>query len=308
MRRKTYLFIIPILFAIYGCDSNMLESVADDSSDAAYIEEATIALNDGNYDEAISLLEGKFDPASPDTEVGRILASAYMGKAGIDLTYIIENSDSGGNDSFDSIASALSLQLTSQAQAASFVQAKAESSTDPKFIVSSSLATLMSNLEDAQEVLLALVDYYTGNNLTAQDDDVVQLGMASALHFIMKIGYCAGDFRNYNAPVNKYAYQEVFPQDEDWPTLLNNLAAYIDSHSEIVLSLQEDLANVYEAVLVLITNNGTDDDVADEFNDFMRELLGLSDSAGQAEILSAIDTFDGSMLADYIANELLEYN
>jgi hypothetical protein len=308
MRRKTYLLIIAILFAFYGCDSNMLESIADDSSDAADIEEATIALNDGDYDEAISLLEGKFDPASPDLEVGRILASAYMGKAGIDLTYIIENSDSGGDDSFDSIASALSVEVTSQAQAASFVQAKAESSTDPRFIVLLTMYDLLTNLENAQAILLALVDYYTGNNLTVQDDDVVQLGMASALHFIMKIGYCAGASRDYNAPVNKYAYQEVFPQAEDWTTLLSNLAAYIDSHSEIVLSLQEDLANVYAAVLVLITNNGADDDVADEFNDFMREILGLSDSASQAEILSEIDNFDGSMLADYIANELLEYN
>jgi hypothetical protein len=307
MRRKTYLLIIAILFAFYGCDSNMLESIADDSSDAADIEEATIALNDGDYDEAISLLEGKFDPASPDLEVGRILASAYMGKAGIDLTYIIENSDSGGDDSFDSIASALSVEVTSQAQAASFVQAKAESSTDPRFIVLLTMYDLLTNLENAQAILLALVDYYTGNNLTVQDDDVVQMGMASALHFIMKIGYCVGDFMDYNAPINKYAYREVFPQDEAWLTLLGNLATYMDSHSEIILSLQEDLANVYAAVLVLITNNGADDDVADEFNDFMRELLGLSDSAGQAEILSAIDDFDGSRLAEYIETELLGY-
>lgn len=308
MRRITYLLLIVILFAFYGCDSNMLGSIANDSSDAAVIEEATIALNDGNYDEAIDLLEGKFDPASPDPEVGRILASAYMGKAGIDLTYIIENSESGGDDSFDSIASALSLEVTSQAQAASFVQAKAEASTDPRFIVTSSVATLLTYLADSQEILNALVDYYTDNNITAHDDDVVQLGMASALHFIMQIGYCAGDSRNYNTPVNKYAYQEVFPDDQDWVTLLIALAAYIDSHSDVILSLQEDLSNVYAAVVVLITNNGADDDVADEFNDFMRELLGLSDSAGQNEILAAIDNLDGSMITNYIANELLEYN
>jgi len=310
MKKQRYILIAVILLALYGCDSNLLESLADDSSEAANIEAAQIALNDGDYDEVISLIGDDYDPSEPDSQVARLLASAYMGKAGIDLTYLIENADSTDDDSFDAIAAALSVEVTSQMQPSSFIEAapEAAASTDPKYIAITSIENLLENLVIAQDILETLVDYYTDGNLSPQDDDVVQLGIASALHFIMKIGYCAGEVVVSNAPVNKYAYQELFPQDDEWPALLNDLAAYIDSDQEIIDSLVADLRNVSSALRVLIATIGGDEDLSDEFNDFLRELLGLDDSADEDAISAAINGYSGSMISDFISNQLLGYN
>jgi hypothetical protein len=310
MKKLRYVLIFIILLAFCGCDSNLLDSLADDSSEAATIEAAQIALNDGNYDEVISLIGDDYDPSAPDSQVARILASAYMGKAGIDLTYLIENADSTDGDSFDAIAAALSIEATSQAQASSFVQASPEAlaSTDPTYITFTSIEDLLANLETAQDILETLVDYYTDGNLTPQNDDVVQLGMASALHFIMKIGHCAGEVVVSNVPINKYAYRELFPLDDDWVSLLDDLAAYVDSDQEIITSLIADLRNVSSAVSVLIATIGGDEDITDEFNDFLRELLGLDEGADETALSAAIAGYSGSSISDFISNSLLAYN
>lgn len=310
MKRLPYILIIIVLFAFYGCDTNMLESLADDSSNMADIEAAQIALNDGDYDEVISLIGGEYDASAPDSQVARLLASAYMGKAGIDLTYLIENADSTDGDSFDAVAAALSLEITGQSQPASFVEAAPEAveSTDPKYITITSIADLLDNLENAQDILETLVNYYTAGSGSPQNDDVVQQGMASALHFIMTIGHCVSEIAPGNAPINKYAYREIFPEGAAWASDLDDLAAYIDSEGDILSSLITDLGNVSSAVTVLIATVGGDEDIADEFNDFLRELLGLDDSAGQSAIEAAIQGYTGSLVADFISSQLLEYN
>ncbi|MEA2102608.1 MAG: hypothetical protein U9P80_08575, partial [Thermodesulfobacteriota bacterium] len=112
MKRLIPVFVV-FLMILIGCDSNMLESLGDDSSREANLEEAQMALDDGNYDEAISILAPGYNPNAPDPVVARVLASAYMGKAGIDLTYLIENAGNSGSDggAFDTIASALSVDV-----------------------------------------------------------------------------------------------------------------------------------------------------------------------------------------------------
>ena len=310
MKRLRYILIFAILLALYGCNSNLLDSLADDSSEAAKIEAAQIALNDGDYDEVISLIGDDYDPSAPDSQVARILASAYMGKAGIDLTYLIENADSTDGDSFDAIAAALSIEVTPQAQPSSFVQAspEAEASSDPRYIAIDSIQDLLLNLEHAQDILENLVNYYTEGNLSPEDDDVVQLGMASALHFILEIGHCIGEVAVSNAPINKYAYQGIFPQDEDWQSLLDDLAAYIDSDQEIITSLTADLTNISTALRVLIATIGGDEDITDEFNDFLRELLGLDESADENAISTAISEYSGSIISNFVSTRLLAYN
>ena len=309
MENLRYVLIFFILLAFYGCDSNMLDSLADDSSEAATIEAAQIALNDGDYDEVISLIGDDYDPSAPDSQIARILASAYMGKAGIDLTYLIENADSTDDDSFDAIAAALSIEITPQAQPSSFVQAspEAEASSDPRYIALTSIEDLLLNLQTAQNILETLVDYYTDDNLSPENNDIVQLGMASALHFIMKIGHCTGEVVVSNAPINKYAYREIFPP-EDFISLLDDLETYIDDDPQIITSLITDLRNVSSALTVLIATIGMDEDIADEFNDFLREILGLDESADETALSTAITGLSGSNIRVFINNRLLTYN
>jgi len=304
MKIKIVMIIVVLLF--FGCDSNVLDPIANDSNTDADIEEARIALNDGDYDDAISLMAGKYNASQPDLEVSRILASAYMGKAGVDLTYIIENADTGDSDNFDAIASALNLETTDAAlQSSSSMFYKGSSSTEPKYITYASIASLLDNLEKAKGILDTINDYAQSINMEPEDDDVVQLGMASALHFITKVGEAVSTVTGYNIPLNKYAYREIFSVDNDEQTILNNLETYLDENPDIVSSLIGDLTNVYSAVTTLIDVIGADEDLSNDFDDFMRELLGLDSNASRVVIEAAIQQYTGKKITQFIQNELL---
>jgi hypothetical protein len=277
--KKAVLFLsFGILLSLAGCDSNMLEALSDDSSSEAKFEEARMALDDGNYQEAIDILAANYDATNPDPETVRILASAYMGLAGIDLTYILENSEESG-DSFDTIASALSLTVTGQ-------------DTEARFITAGSADELLANLAQAQDYLNDLMDYYDDQGLTPDQDDTVQTGMASAIHFIIQLGQAASETTGSNIPLNKAAYREIFPDDENLDARLDDLADSLDEES-----LQDDLMDVSAAVDTLVEVQGADDDLAEEFDEFLNELLGGGD----------IGTFTGQSAAAYVDSELLGY-
>lgn len=294
--RRLFCLAALVLLLSFGCKSNVFESLSDDSSSEADIERAQMALNDGDYQEAIDILEPGYDASNPDAEAARILASAYMGKAGIDLTYILQNSDSSEGQSFDVITSALSLDITEDKDRTSSeeVQAKSASGT-PKYIDYDSIDEFLDYLESSQTYLAGIVTAF-GN-----DDDKVQLGMVSAVHFILKTGLTVADLNglaaDYNVPINKEAYREVFPVGAGWQALLTSLAGDIDGDAALVASLQADIRYVSNGVTVLLGRTGDDEDLADEFNDFLTELLGGGD----------IDDFSGTEVAAYIQAHLLGY-
>ncbi len=294
MNKLMYFLWVIISLSLWSCNSNALKSLSDDSGSAAQLEDARMALNDGDYQGAIDILEPGYDQSNPDPEAARILASAYMGKAGFDLTYILENSGNTENRSFDVIASALSLDITDNPVRPSSEQAAVEAAeTTARYLSYTSANTFLGYLENARNYLTDLVGVY-GN-----DDDKVQLGMVSAVHFILKVGLEAADLMDTNIPINKTAYREVFPEhgDADWNTLLTSLAANIHDDAALVQSLRDDITAVDNAVTILIARMGSDEEVAERFNEFLTDLLG----AGE------IDTFDGQEVANYIGAKLLEY-
>lgn len=268
-----------------GCgDNNMLESVSDDSSKAADIEAAKMSLDDGNYQEAIDILEPGYDESNPDLEVTRILASAYMGKAGIDLTYILENAADDNDDSFDVITSALSLDIIEE-------PSQEDPDNPAKYISLSSVQAFLESLETAKAYLEAAVDLY------GSDDDKVQLGMASVIHFILKVGCeAAAVNEGNNIPINKAAYQEVFPVDT-WESDLDTLAGRVPPGGDVADALQDDLTYLSDAVDVLTARMDPDEDFEEDFREFLTEILGGS----------SIEDFDGQEVADYIETYLLGY-
>ena len=68
-----------------------------------------------NYDEAILSLTEVYTTTALDRDVAHLLASAYMGKAGIDLTDFISYIDLEDADAFDSISSMLDYYIFSGA-------------------------------------------------------------------------------------------------------------------------------------------------------------------------------------------------
>ncbi len=309
MRNSILTFTVILLMAIMGCESNMLEPLADDSSKEASLEEAKMDLDDGNYDSAISALSSY--RGSSDPEVAGILSSAYMGKAGLDLTYMLEHIDSENSDNFDVIASAFSLKTTEQLNASSSVLYKAGSDTTPRFITTGSVVTLLTNLSLAQKYLTTSLAANPGNkNIT--DDLTVQLGIASALHFIIDIGYIIADVKGLQHPHKPGSLPGSLPPKPNVTTLGNQVDGYLSTHAaELqafngdIAGLRNDLWNVYLTVEVFITNLGSDEDITRDFNEFITDLLGLPTESSKAVIKDAVDFYDGSDIVNFINNKLL---
>jgi len=280
--KKLIYFFIPIFFLVfYGCDSNVMEPVADDSSYEADLEAARIALDDGRYDKSINKLIGHYDFVEPDPEAARILSSAYMGKGGVDLTYIIELSGAEGQDSYDVIANALTLGTTSdmfpqQGSDAAALNAYAAASPGARFIDQTRVAGMLDAIREAKQFLLDLSFYYRENNLSPENDDVVKMGMASAFDFIMKVSKAVMTITGTNAPINKTAYAGVFPPGER-DSLLLSLQTYLSDNPEMTQALAEDLINVNTAIGVMIDAIGMDEDITEDLDQFLRDILGLAD-------------------------------
>ncbi len=116
-RSRLYLYVAllaTLLLPLYGCgDSNLFESMADDASTEARIDQVVDALNTNNPDEAIALLTGGADLTDAELqafaasypEEATYLASAYVQKSGFDtLDLIQEISDAQENGTGNSVA------------------------------------------------------------------------------------------------------------------------------------------------------------------------------------------------------------
>jgi len=98
--------VLLFLFAfLVGCgDSNVFESLGDDSSREAKTEAALMAMDDGDYNSALSILLALNDSNPGDARLLQYLASAYSGLAGLDtlnLLKVIDKLDESGTDRYD---------------------------------------------------------------------------------------------------------------------------------------------------------------------------------------------------------------
>ncbi len=246
-----------------GCGSNVLSPLADDDTKEADITEARMALDDADYNTAISLVRPHYSPARPDPEAARILASAHMGKAGIDLTYLIGNIR--GNDMgspFDVISSALCLR----------VQQKGEA----RFVSKDDIDSLiLPELEGAVGILGSLAERCT-------DDDAVQRGMAASLHFVTLAGSFASAASGAPAgfeglaPVNEAAYRIFFPHDATLDERLAGVSRALENDDSSLRAMQDDLVYVNDALGALAESIGPGEDITEEVRDFLGDILGLS--------------------------------
>lgn len=97
-----------------GCGGNLFENLADDSTPEAKIEAAKIDLDNGNYAGAIATLQQLCgtNTSAPtcDTQTASLLASAYSGRAGLDVFNVIKQATttaSGAIGSFSTISTLL---------------------------------------------------------------------------------------------------------------------------------------------------------------------------------------------------------
>lgn len=91
-------------WALSACgDQNLFERLAEDDTTAAEVESAKIAIDDGNFTGAIAILQGLCGTSTSaptcDAETASLLASAFAGRAGLNVFDLIENSVTIGSGS-----------------------------------------------------------------------------------------------------------------------------------------------------------------------------------------------------------------
>ena len=88
-------FVVCICLAglLIGCDGNLFESISDDDSYEARLEEGLMALDDEDYDKAVELFLDLREDYSSKEEVCVYLSNAYAGLTGIDTFSLLETID-----------------------------------------------------------------------------------------------------------------------------------------------------------------------------------------------------------------------
>jgi len=78
---------------LISCDGNLFESISDDDSYEARLEEGLMALDDEDYDKAVELFLDLRSDYSSKEEVCVYLSNAYAGLTGIDTFSLLETID-----------------------------------------------------------------------------------------------------------------------------------------------------------------------------------------------------------------------
>jgi hypothetical protein len=174
--------------ALAACgDQNLFESLADDDTASAKIESAKIANDNGDFTQAIAILQGLCGTSTTapacDAETASLLASAYAGRAGLNVFDLIENSVDTVTGTTTSSLSIFSVLLPSP-------------TVDDK-----------SDLHDAVEILASLSTPTANQNLQmaiyAMADAVVTVGVDLTNGFNSTTG------RPNSVPLNPQAIDDV---------------------------------------------------------------------------------------------------
>lgn len=270
---KVYLWGAVILLLLSACSQDSIfEGVSQDSSKDTKIEQARIDLDNSNYDQVISDLSSIYTTTAINPDVAQLLASAYMGKAGIDLTIFIADSSSSGIDPYDAVASMIS-------------SSDVTVSNNGRYIDGTLMTDYLENISLAEEILQVLVEMGKASN-----DAKIQLGVASALHFIMNVGNMTADGLNTTlklipvsnrkpgtvpVPINTTAFQlYALSHEYSWPLIIPS--TYVDSTSTgTTSSFANDLLNINNAVVAFSEAYPKTNRMRDDLNAFLYSALGI---------------------------------
>ncbi len=236
------------IFALTGCEGNVFESLADDSSYEARLDEAMIALDDGDYAKAKSILTELNADYPNDPTILQYLSNASAGLAGIDtfnLLEIIEQiNDNPNAGSIDMIG-----QMLGDADGV---------------ITANEITEDLSNINDAIDALEAIDD--------PTDDQIVQLGLLSINRAVLTIGDVIADDQNLTGT-------ETITLTEEEISALYPGATEPDFTDELtgndrLTTLSTDLQNINDSIETINTISGQDsqNDLSENFDDFSDEM------------------------------------
>jgi len=175
--KKLFITLVSTSILFAGCGGNMFEGLSDSNSAMSKKEEAKIALDKGDYTEAVSLLEELCgtDTSNPtcDEETQNNLASAYIAIAtGLDVLQLIDAADTAAaTESFSTISTLLPIEEINACVA------------DP------SSCTIQTNMDKAIEILDNLLpDTVPVEPTSVQKNQYLQLATASAVDIVVTVG------------------------------------------------------------------------------------------------------------------------
>ena len=256
------LFLLFVIFGLTGCDDSVFESIADDESYEARIEEARIAIDDTNYVGARDLLLALNADFPNTAEVLRLLANAYAGLAGLDTFNLLEVIDLLDDQNNEGDIDMVGLVLGG----ADGVLTAAE------------ITSKLASFENAINAL-ASISYPT-------DDERVLLGLMSLNHAALIIA---------DIIIEDTGNTEIILTDEGLDTLYptgTTSEFSTEATSERLTSISQDIAHIDEAVDAIIRVTGADvnNDISESLEEFQNDIDPNGDeSVTQPELESYID-------------------
>jgi len=256
------LFLFFVIFALTGCDDSVFESIADDDSYEARIEEARIAIDDANYAGARDLLLALNADFPNTAEVLRLLANAYAGLAGLDTFNLLEMIDLLDDQNNEGAIDMVGLVL---------------GSADGR-LTAAEITNKLANFENAINAL-ASISYPT-------DDERVQLGIMSLNHAALTIA---------DIIIEDTGNTEITLTDEGLDTLYPTGTTpefSTEATSERLTSISQDIAAIDESVDAIIRVTGADvnNDISESLEEFQEDIDPNGDeSVTQSELESYID-------------------
>ena len=255
------LFFAFIAFALTSCEGNSFEFLADDNSKEARIEEALIALDDGEYARARAILLALKAEYPNDGTIAQYLSNALAGLAGIDTFNLLETidrlDDEGNIGGIDMVG---------------LVLGDADG-----VLTTTEITDKLSDLGDAIE---ALTDLGAGN-LT--DDQKVQLGLLSLNHAALTIAdILADETGSTEITLTEDGITDLF---DTFTTELSDLSDATDITNKLS-GLSDDINNITGSIdaIATIVGGGSGNDLSDSFDEFHDDIAGNDDVVTEAEL------------------------
>ncbi|MBT8341442.1 MAG: hypothetical protein HKP58_20385 [Desulfatitalea sp.] len=232
-----------IMFSWVGCGSNLFEGMADENSKEARQEQVLQLFDDGNYSEALTLLQTIVTEYPGDPLFVQYLSNAFAGLAGLDTFNLLEVidavDDAGEEGSIDMVGLVLGDALGRL-----------------------TLAQVNAKL-DFIDSAVSEMDSITVLN----DDQTIQMGLLSVTHMSLTLAKLimaeravdtitltdAGIGALY-APGENVDLDGIDPADVDLDAAL--------------VSISADIVNMSGAVVALKDNGSDQNDISDQFQEF----------------------------------------
>ncbi len=253
--------VVLLLLSSAGCSGNVFEGVSNDDSDDAKLEQARMAIDNADYDQAVELLNDLLDGDPTDPKALAYLSHAYAGMAGMDtldlLTIIDELDENGQSGDIDMVGRVLG-----------------DAEGD---VTASEVANKLDHLNDAIDSL----EQIEANGGSLSDDETVQRGVLGVARIAMLLADIV--FTDQGAGAD----DSIRLTEEGLTALYSDTPDFDgDVDAGQLAYLAEDILSVQAAVQVL-EEIGSDNDLSEDFDEFEEDLNPDGNSIISTEELEA---------------------